>query len=98
MESSNSQPAENIEREAGKRSAKRLKARHLSALTKKIIVEKFAAMQCARDVADSMDIPGLTGTTVSDVLHSFTIRKQPGTAQTMFREVATPFLVVRRTA
>ena len=74
---------ESVALKPGKRSVKRLKARHLSALTKQIIIDKFAATESYDDVADAMQMPGLTGKTVSEVLHSMQLRKGPATERFM---------------
>lgn len=69
---------------AGKRRVKRLKARHLSQIAQAEIVRLFAAHQSYDDVADKMDMPGLTGRTVSEVLHLAQLRKSPVAASLPF--------------
>lgn len=61
----------------GQKSVKRLKARHLSPLTKRIICDLFAAYESFDDVAKEMNVPGLNRSVISEVLHSVQIRKAP---------------------
>lgn len=79
----------------GKSRPKKLKVRHLSELTKRLIVERFEALQDDDEVATAMEIPGLTGRVVNAVTraHLLKSRKPPA------REAAihSP-LVLRRAA
>jgi hypothetical protein len=52
----------------GKRRRKKLKARHLSELTKHLIIERFKAVQDHQEVADQMELPGLSARTVAAVI------------------------------
>lgn len=78
-----SQPIEGIQ-PAARKHPKKLKARHLSELAKRIIVERYSSLMDFDEVAASMRIPGLTGKTVANVVTCFmlTTRKPPA------REVA----------
>ncbi len=66
---------------AYQKQVKRLKARHLSMLTRRIICDKFAAFESCDDVIREMDMPGLTRAVIFEVLHSMQIRKGPASAE-----------------
>lgn len=70
---------QSAKQEPVKKQPKKLKVRHLSELSKRIIVERFAALLDYNEVAVSMEMPGLTGTTVSAVIaaHHLNSRKPP---------------------
>jgi len=51
-----------------KKQAKKLKVRHLSELTRRIIIERYTALMDFDEVAVAMQIPGLTGKTVANVI------------------------------
>lgn len=51
-----------------KKQPKKLKARHLSDLTKRIIVDRYSALGDFDEVAVAMGISGLTGKTVQNVI------------------------------
>lgn len=72
---------------------KRLKAKHLSEVARREIVRLFEVHQSFDDVAQLMSMPGLTGKTVSEVLHLCQMRKPPASAQS-----AMPYVVGRRSA
>jgi hypothetical protein len=62
------QRIEKIASVPGKKHPKKLKVRHLSELTKRIIIERYAGLMDCDEVASAMEIPGLTGRTVQNVL------------------------------
>jgi hypothetical protein len=66
-------------KQAPKKQPKKLKVRHLSELTKRIIVERYASLMDFDEVAVVMEIPGLTGKTVCNVIASAILdtRKPP---------------------
>ncbi len=58
----------------GNKLPRRLKARHLAQSTRELIVRLFASYESYDDVAREMGIPGLSGKTVSEVIHAWQIR------------------------
>lgn len=67
-----------------KRHPKKLKVRHLSDLTKQIIVERFCSLLDYDETATAMGIPGLTGRVVDAVIaaHGLATRKPPAREMT----------------
>jgi hypothetical protein len=68
-----------------KKHPKKLKVRHLSELTKRIILDRYSSLMDFDEVAVAMEIPGLTGKTVANVIATFTLptRKPPAQAVTV---------------
>lgn len=62
------QALQNTTQITGKKRRKKLKARHLSELTKRLIIERFKAVQDHQEVADGMELPGLSARTVAAVI------------------------------
>jgi hypothetical protein len=61
------QPAD-ANQQAAKKQPKKLKVRHLSELTKTIIIRRYHELMDFDEVAVAMNIPGLTGKTVANVV------------------------------
>jgi hypothetical protein len=76
-----------------RKSPRRLKAKHLSEVARREIIRLFMSYESHDDVAREMDMPGLTGRTVSEVLDVYQMRKPPASEA----RLASPF-VMRRTA
>ena len=73
---------------AGKqRIPRRLKAKHLAHSTRELIVRLFRSLESYDDVAREMDMPGLTGKTVCEVLDAWQMRMPPASARSMARRV-----------
>lgn len=68
---------------------RRLKAKHLALSTRQMIVRLFRTYESYEDVAREMNVAGLSGKTVSEVIHAEQLRIPPG------RE---PMAMVRRMA
>ena len=69
MASTNQYPklAESIQ-QMPRKQAKKLKVRHLSELTRRIILDRYLALMDFDEVAVAMELPGLTGKTVANVV------------------------------
>lgn len=75
--SQNLQLVEATNSKVAKKLPKTLKARHLAPETRATIVRLFQARLSYADVALEMNVPGLSGRTVSEVLHAEVFRRPP---------------------
>ncbi len=74
-----------------RKTPRRLKAKHLSEVARREIVRLFMIHESHDDVAQEMDMAGLPGRTVSEVLDVYQIRKPPASEMRQ-----SPFLMQQR--
>jgi hypothetical protein len=77
---------------------RRLKAKHLSLLTRAEIVRLFRAYESFDDVAQKVNLPGLTGRTVAEVLQASIMRMPPQPERGMSNQSNQPLLLRRAAA